>query len=373
MPYQVRGGEDQHVESLVDIYRGLGHEPQWAPRAPSIARGAGHSLLGGAEAQWAAWRRERGVGFVHLHNLHPSFGPGFLRWLARERLPALWTIHNHRFYCTNGLAFRAGRPCQDCRPARSFWRPVRRNCNEDPAKTLYHSLALWQIREPGLLDSFPGFFLAPSPYIESELRAAGLPAAKIRLLPHFVSLPPPSAPEVAPEPLHCVYAGRLSPEKGVRHLLRLAAANPQWRIGILGHGPLAHEVAAAAQANPNILFRSELSRPELFALVRQAKVALVPSDCPESFSLFAAESLASGLRLVVAEGESLRWYTEKPYGAIGANFSDPSSAAAAINPALALGGGDDRGARAAEFTEVFSSRVYGARLARLLEEACALV
>ncbi len=99
-----------------------------------------------------------------------------------------------------------------------------------------------------------------------------------------------------------LYAGRLAPEKGITTIPAAWAM-----IGdiaavcrIAGDGPLADEVAAAADADPRLSSLGSLDRPALFDEIRRARALIFPSIWREPFGLSIVEAFASGTPVIAA-------------------------------------------------------------------------
>jgi glycosyltransferase involved in cell wall biosynthesis len=114
--------------------------------------------------------------------------------------------------------------------------------------------------------------------------AIELGAQEVRVIPSGVDLPA----EVAEpdDPPHVLYAGRLSPEKGIRELVE---ATREMRLVVAGDGPLRREVPDALGFVPH---------DELATLYERAAVVACPSH-REGFGVVCAEAMAHG-RPVVA-------------------------------------------------------------------------
>ena len=114
--------------------------------------------------------------------------------------------------------------------------------------------------------------------------ARELGASEPRVIPNGVELPPALGEEEAPP--HVLFAGRLSPEKGIDELLE---ATRGLALRVVGDGPLRERVPSARGFVPP----SELARH-----YGEAAVVCCPSR-REGFGLVAAEAMAHG-RAVVA-------------------------------------------------------------------------
>lgn len=328
VPYLVAGGEERYVASLATSYESAGAKvSRWPGTDQGSSSDAFRALTSGSPSEWNRTFEEIKPDFLHLNNLHPVLGPAFLRWIKKKNIPSIATIHNHRFYCTNGLALYGTEICKACKGAGLPWRPLVFNCNENWAKSYYHGIGLAQIQRENLLSSLKAL-IAPSDYIASELLAVGISPHKVRTIPHPVDVK--SGENEQAEGFDCIYAGRFSVEKGVRRLLALAGIRPENTFCFVGQGPLESEIRAAAAKNTNIKIIENPTRPALLATIRESRAACVPSVCEESFSLFGAESLLLGTQTIVAPNESLRWLTKLPFSAIMAKGQEASALVEAL-------------------------------------------
>ena len=139
--------------------------------------------------------------------------------------------------------------------------------------------------------------VAPSTALAEEARRLG--AIDVRTIPSGVELPSAVAEPV--DPPEILYAGRLSPEKGVRELVAAANGMP---LVVVGDGPLRTEVPGALGFKPH---------DELEGYYERAAVVACPSH-REGFGVVCAEAMAyerpvvagdvGGLRDLVVHGET---------------------------------------------------------------------
>ena len=50
----------------------------------------------------------------HVHNMFPLITPSIYYACNDNKIPIVQTIHNYRFFCTNGLFFRNNHICEEC-------------------------------------------------------------------------------------------------------------------------------------------------------------------------------------------------------------------------------------------------------------------
>jgi len=131
--------------------------------------------------------------------------------------------------------------------------------------------------------------IAPSTALADEARRLG--AADVRTIPSGVELPAEVGREA--EPPEILYAGRLSPEKGVRELVAAADGLP---LVVVGDGPLRDEVPGALGFLPH---------DELEQRYGRAAVVACPSH-REGFGVVCAEAMAHARPVVAGDVGGLR-------------------------------------------------------------------
>jgi glycosyltransferase involved in cell wall biosynthesis len=131
--------------------------------------------------------------------------------------------------------------------------------------------------------------IAPSTALADEVRRLG--AADVRVIPSGVDVPAAVSEEA--DPPEVLYAGRLSPEKGVRELVAAADGVP---LVVAGDGPLRDEVPGALGFVPH---------DELERLYGRAAVVACPSH-REGFGVVCAEAMAYGRPVVAGDVGGLR-------------------------------------------------------------------
>jgi glycosyltransferase involved in cell wall biosynthesis len=131
--------------------------------------------------------------------------------------------------------------------------------------------------------------ISPSTALAEEARNLG--AGEVRVIPNGVDIPAEAGTES--EPPEVLYAGRLSPEKGVRELV---AAAKGLRLVVVGDGPLRGEVPQAVGFVPH---------GELQGYYARAAVVACPSH-REGFGVACAEAMAHGKPVVASAVGGLR-------------------------------------------------------------------
>ncbi|MCQ4079687.1 glycosyltransferase family 4 protein [Streptomyces sp. RB6PN25] len=299
-------GENQAVVDQAKALRQTGHRvsivaahtdelqatPFYAARAGlTVATGRGRSPL-------AELKRLR-PDVVHVHNLFPNLGTG---WLKHWRGPLVATLHNYRPACAAGTLFRDGKICTAC-PDGDQWAGVRYGCYRGMrsatlplawagrAGTAAHPLLRRADRLVTLSERSRDLYLR-----------FGLPAGKLVVVPNSVDVPRDlsveSAPALSGTGARWLFVGRLTEEKGIVQLLR---SWPQGEsLDVVGSGPL--ESACRAVAPIGVRMLGALRREQVLAVLARYTGLVFPSICFEGAPLVCQEALAAGVPVLALAG-----------------------------------------------------------------------
>jgi len=335
--YQQRGGEDAAVAREQSLLSARGHEVsrysvsndavQDAWDRMRTALGAPYSLP--ARGRVAAEIRRVRPDIVHVHNFFPLLTPSVYDACRAAGVPVVQTLHNYRLLCLNALFFRDGRVCEDCLGIPAPWPGVRHGCYRGSRGasaavaamlTVHRVLRTWTVK----VDAY----IALSDFARAKFIQGGLPAHKISVKPNFVD-PDPGPGEGRGG--YALFVGRLSPEKGLDTLLaawmRLGNAVP---LKIIGDGPLAPQVKAAAARSSGVEWLGPQSPERVLVLMKDARALVFPSRCYENFPLVIAEAYAVGLPVIAGDLGSTSSLVD--HGRTGLRFAsgDPAGLAAAV-------------------------------------------
>jgi glycosyltransferase involved in cell wall biosynthesis len=136
-------------------------------------------------------------------------------------------------------------------------------------------------------------FLAVSPFVRDKHIEAGLRADRIRVKSNFTW----SVPRREGTGRNFLYLGRLSPEKGVRTLVR-AWDDVGAELVVVGDGPDADQLRT--EAPPSVRFVGPLPGEDVVDLIREARAVLVPSVWYEAQPRVILEAYAAGVPVVAS-------------------------------------------------------------------------
>ena len=283
--YRYRGGEERAVDLQVAALRraGLEVETLEADSRELGAAAAARSLLRGGEAI-----DTRGADVVHVHNMHPSFGPRALASAKDQDARVVLHLHNFRLFCSIATCFRDGEPCFRCR-GRFTLPGLVLNCRGSLPESAVYTSALAR-HQPAVLGAVDAF-VTPSRYAAGQLERLGLPRERTTVVANY--LPDFADRSRADEGAYALCVGRLAPEKGFEVAIEAAriAGVP---LKIAGEGPL------------------DLRGAELLGhvddvpvLLRGAAMVLVPSLGGDVMPFAALEAMAAGVPVIASRSGSL--------------------------------------------------------------------
>jgi len=202
------------------------------------------------------------------------------------------TLHNFRLVCLPATLLRDGRICEDCL-GKVPWRGVVHRCYRDSlagSTALATSIALHRaartFRETTL-------FAAVSDFVRRKLVQGGLDAARIRVRNNFAW---PSPPREGPGETF-VFAGRLSPEKGLDLLVE--SWSSRFPLVVVGDGPERERLTSAARSG--VKFVGTVNPAQIPSVLRQARALVVPSQCYEGSPRVIVEALAAGVPVIASD------------------------------------------------------------------------
>lgn len=290
------------MEATARLLRERGHEVVEFVRSSAEIE---HMRLGKARAffsgvySWLARRRMRNVlgetrpDIVHVHNVYPLISPSVLVECRRAGMPVVMTVHNYRLVCPNGLHLSRGEVCERCLGGREYW-CVLRNCEGSLPKSIGYALRNWVARKRRAFLDNVTMYAALTEFQRQRLIAEGFPAERIAVIPNMAGGDGHAAGGAAGD--YVAYAGRISPEKGVTHLL--SAARRLSDIAFKAAGGYDRMPHLPGEAPANFEFLGHLGTERLNGFYSQARMLVLPSTWFEGFPMTIAEATVRGKPVV---------------------------------------------------------------------------
>jgi glycosyltransferase involved in cell wall biosynthesis len=303
--YRITGGEDVSAQAEAELLTEVGVEidryevsNDMIPDRPGIGYGLRTVWSQIAYREVLTRLRQGRHHLIHVQNFFPLLSPAIL-WAARRAgVPVVLTLRNFRLTCLNGLLFREGRICEDCM-GRSPFPGVLHRCYRGSMGASAATAGMLVVhRLLGTWQRTVDVFVAPSAFAKAKLASAGLDATRIVVKPNFVHPDPgPGSGDGG----FILYAGRMSPEKGIGTLLaawRRVGKGP--RLLLVGAGPLAEEVRRATAGCDGIEYVGAREPRQVLSLMASAALVVVPSEWYETFGRVVVEAFAVGTPVVAS-------------------------------------------------------------------------
>jgi glycosyltransferase involved in cell wall biosynthesis len=244
---------------------------------------------------------ERRPDVVHFHNIYPFLGPGAIGEARRLGCATVQTLHNHRLSCLAGTHLRRNRICRLCRPEHYLAGVVHACYRRSRLQSALVGRATRRQWRQFLAERCPTIWLSLTEHARDYWVSLGAPPERIVVKPNSVARGEPAVTSRR-EGVFC--GGRLSPEKG---FLELIAAWPAGApaLTVAGAGPLEADIEVAAARRANVDRVGWLPHDQMLTGMRQAKIVVMPSICPEPLGLVTLEALAQATPVVSFDGTSL--------------------------------------------------------------------
>jgi len=298
--YTKVGGEENSVYRIGDALQ-QDHDVEYF--IGSTQELLGHDAVGRISAPFRAFvnlpARQRLIKYQTLghfdiwliHNVLPGLSPSVYSAAFSMGIPVVHYLHNYRMACTNGFFLNHGKPCERCLHG-NFWPAFQTACwRNSHFLSGFMGLILRRIRAVGALQKVAAW-IALSQAQRSKHIEMGIPQERIHVVPHFYE--PEGEPIPANPQGNILFLGRLSPEKGVDHLLRawkLVQAKGR-KLTIAGEGPEAPKLKVLAKelGLRDVDFVGFLKRDQQRAIWAQTAFSVIPSIWSEPFPLTFLES-----------------------------------------------------------------------------------
>ena len=302
--YQQAGGEDEVFRAEVALLREHGHDVSTLTTENGAVHGL-RSLVAARDAVWSVGFQRRLIeclrqsrpDVAHFHNTFFQVSPAAYYACRDAGVPVVQTLHNYRLVCPSATFYRDGRACEDCVGRAVALPGIRHGCyRQSRAQTAVVAGMLAAHRWLGTWQRSVDAYIAMTEFAREKFIAGGLPAEKIALKPNFCATDPGIGNGAGG---YALFVGRLSPEKGVETLmaawLRLGGTVPLY---VVGDGPLAPAVGEFVGKTERCNWLGWQLKYKVLALMQEARVLVLPSECYEMFPLVLAEASAAGLPVI---------------------------------------------------------------------------
>ncbi|MGA7223232.1 MAG: glycosyltransferase [Candidatus Acidiferrales bacterium] len=342
--YQQRAGEDSVFEAERELLTSKGHRVLEYRRdnneIQSYSTLRKLSLFGRTVWNSESYSDLAGIidrerpDVAHFHNTFPLISPSAYYACRAQGLPVVQTLHNYRLACPAATFYRDGAICKEC-VDRGLGRGVVHACyRASHAATATVALMLafhrWRRTWTNQVDCY----LTLTQFSSRQFIELGLPADKLFVKPNFL-YSDPGVRKGSGESF--VFVGRLSPDKGVRTLLRAwGTLQTKIPLRIVGDGPLRTELESLKAAGnlEHVSLEGWKSRADVFEAIKGARALVIPSEWYECFPMVIVEAFAAGVPVIASKLGAMAELVES--GKTGLHFSpgNDSHLAATVEWAL---------------------------------------
>lgn len=311
--YQQPGGEDESFAAEVAALREAGVDVT----THAVHNDAINSMSKLTVARKTVWNRDsyREIGDIirrvrpdvaHFQNTFPLISPAAYYAAKAEGVPVVQHLRNYRLICPGAVLFRDGKICEECLNKTVPVGCIAKGCYRgSPAATATVAAMLAFHRARGTYDRMVDLYVSLTEFARQKYIQGGFAAEKIVVKPNFVTPDPGPGPGPAPGgERFAVFLGRLSPEKGVGTMIRAweeFGLAGEIGLKVIGSGPVAHEVEAAAGRTAGIEYVGRRPPREAYEIVGRASVLLLPSEWYEPFGRVAVEAFAKGTPVIACD------------------------------------------------------------------------
>jgi glycosyltransferase involved in cell wall biosynthesis len=287
------GGEDNLVQLEIDSLKTLGHEVFDSRKTDQGFRRKINQLRAqsyGSSSDVLDFLSFYKPDVIHTHNLNQRSG---YKWLNSVSIPIVSSLHNYRLFCPISIAWRNGSPCFECRDF-SASRAVSNKCDSYVGAVNAARMLVLQREAPQI--KIPKKFILASQLMAESMEKL-IPFEKIEIL-RSPGIEYSKSVGDGVNRSGWLYAGRLTPEKGILNLVTNWPSNEN--LDIAGDGPLLAEIADLIKSKENIKLIG-IYPPGDNAIYRKYEGLIFSSTWYEGSPLVVADSLATGTPVICTD------------------------------------------------------------------------
>jgi len=303
--YQQRGGEDSTFESEYNLLSKGGNDVEKILFDNKTINSLSDKITVGFKnvfnRESAKIIEEKITDFqpqiIHIHNFFPLISPSVFFIAKKYKVPIVITIQNYRLICSNALLYRDGHICEDCVNKIIPLNGIIHKCYRDSAMqtaavtlmTSFHKVAgTWKNK----IDKY---------ITVAEFGRDKILNSSLKLAEDQVVVKPNSVEDFGDgnnkREDFFVFIGRLIGDKGIETLLE-SLNHFNYKIRIIGDGPLRSRIEDAAQKNKNIEYLGFRDKNFIINTLKKAKGLIFPSLWYEGLPVTIIESFSTGTPVI---------------------------------------------------------------------------
>lgn len=236
---------------------------------------------------------------IHVHNFWKEASPAVF-WVANQhKIPVVFTLHNYRLICANALLMRENQICELCISKKFPFSAVRYACFGNRLLSFQTILMTGLHKIVGTWRKKVAHYIALTDFAKEKFLASSLQISEnqISVKPNFVEDTGFSPAEQREN--YYLFVGRLSEEKGIKHILQLAK-HSSICIEIIGKGAYEESIQKLSDTQNNVKFWGFKDKKFIVEKMKKAKALIVPSLWYEGLPTTILEAFSTGTPVIVS-------------------------------------------------------------------------
>lgn len=236
---------------------------------------------------------------VHVHNFFPLITPSVFYACSELKVPVVFTVHNYRLLCINGLLYRENKVCEKCLSQSYPWSGLANNCYRDSKLTsLMPFITTGYHKTVGTWNRKVDKFLFLSEFSKDVFQRAKIKIDENKMVVKS-NFTEDRGYDIEKED-YFVFIGRLSEEKGINTILEAFAINKQ-KLIIMGSGPLDVEVARYTKEYSNIIYKGFVPSKVAIEHLKKARAMVFASRWYEGMPMVILESFSCATPVITSD------------------------------------------------------------------------
>ena len=244
---------------------------------------------------------------IYVHNTWFTLAIEPLRKLINENKKVILKVHNFRFDCINGIHYRDNQICHDCNE-KTLIEGIKNSCYQNSLIKSTFAINYTRNYQKLLKENLKILTLTKfhKNYLENNLNTKN----KVEILFNPININNISNDKYSVKQNYCVYAGRVSDEKGVFELINTwndfnNLSNPNNTVlKIVGEGKSIDKFKSIKATN--IEFHERIKNEDLLILIKNAKFFISNTKLYEGQPNIIAESVLQYTPIIIPSNGGIK-------------------------------------------------------------------
>jgi glycosyltransferase involved in cell wall biosynthesis len=235
---------------------------------------------------------------AHMHNIYHQLSPSIFGPVKKRGIPIVMSLHDYKLACPNMLFYVDGEICERCSGGK-FHNAVTHKCVFGSAA--HSSVCAFEMYVHRLLKTYQhsvDVFISPSQFLIDAITRCGAAGKRMVHIPNIAALD--SYTPTYENDGYILYFGKLTPEKGVKTLIKAISRVGSAKLVAVGTGSQAPELKALADdiAPGRVEFAGFLTGENLRRAIERCAFFVIPSEWYENCPCTILEAYSAGKPVV---------------------------------------------------------------------------